>query len=200
MKEMIDMARILSEMLVGNIYRRFIYEAINRSDGFILSIKKINIQKEISPYNDSHMAMLKKAGLNFDEIQFDWNCENDLLKKRNQIYLYEYLPFCRQLSRYFISEVSANGTCDRRFEIETGIDELLLQPGGINNWLEPRYPEDLAFIKNNKLWFYSTTHEQNADLCLDSFDDMIIWESIGIKFLDSFDYKSDVENRICLEV
>ena len=87
------MARILSEMLVGNIYRRFIYEAINRSDGFILSIKKINIQKEISPYNDSHMAMLKKAGLNFDEIQFDWNCENDLLKKRNQIYLYEYLPF-----------------------------------------------------------------------------------------------------------
>ena len=85
-------------------------------------------------------------------------------------------------------------------KLKRGLMNYCCNPGGINNWLEPRYPEDLAFIKNNKLWFYSTTHEQNADLCLDSFDDMLFWESIGIKFLDSFDYKSDVENRLLSQV
>lgn len=47
---------------------------------------------------------------------------------------------------------------------------LLLQrlANSLYDWLSPRLPEDLTFIKNNFVWFYSCSHEEFAHFCIRS--------------------------------
>ena len=194
-----DLARIWSETLIGDTYKKFIFEAIKRSDEFSLAIWKADNQKPISLSNYKYFEILRMSKLNLREIMFDWNSQNKLIKKFNQISLYEYIPFCQQLNKYYVSDLAQFKRYHKRYKTGEGIEELLLCPGGIDNWLFPRYPEDLCFIKNNKIWFYSVAHEHYAFLFMDDPSDVEFWKSIGIKFMESFDYEIDIEGRICLE-
>ncbi|NMH68184.1 hypothetical protein HF072_05265 [Bacillus sp. RO3] len=46
-------------------------------------------------------------------------------------------------------------------EANEGTCKLLQQlANGLYDWVAPRLPEDLTFIKNNFTWFSSTTHEE----------------------------------------
>lgn len=79
-----DLARIWSETLIGDTYKKFIFEAIKRSDEFSLAIWKADNQKPISLSNYKYFEILRMSKLNLREIMFDWNSQNKRIKKRNR--------------------------------------------------------------------------------------------------------------------
>lgn len=40
--------------------------------------------------------------------------------------------------------------------------QILKRVSGLYDWVNPDYPQDLAFFKRNKCWFYSVAHEKMA--------------------------------------
>ena len=51
---------------------------------------------------------------------------------------------------------------------------------GIGDWSSPSYPEDLAFFKGNKCWFYSVGHENMAAFINPTKEDLDFLEMKGL--------------------
>ena len=59
------------------------------------------------------------------------------------------------------------------------VKEVLMSVDNIFSWTRPDMPEDLAFFKGNKCWFYSTAHEELATLVEPSKEDIGFFEKIN---------------------
>lgn len=64
------------------------------------------------------------------------------------------------------------------------IKEYLLSNKNIYTWLNPKYPEDVAFFKDGYCWFYSVTHEEFCFIYCDTKEEYEYIRSMGIKPMD----------------
>jgi hypothetical protein len=54
---------------------------------------------------------------------------------------------------------------------------ILKKVTALNDWSSPSYPQDLAFFKGNKCWFYSVGHEKIAAIIRPTNNDLDFMES-----------------------
>lgn len=58
--------------------------------------------------------------------------------------------------------------------------EVLKEVKCVSDWTAPLYPQDLAFFKGNKCWFYSVGHEKIAAIICPSKKDLDFLEINGL--------------------
>ncbi len=186
------MADIFYNCLYGETYVRFINEAVKRSD--VISI-------ELHWHTDNFTFRDKKECLDngyFTEEQYDsiyktfqknWLDYKTVFENRT-------LPYLKKLEPFLIAGQSFESKALNYYlSPDPKIIPLLLEPGSINTWGDPFFPDDLEFITDNKSWFFCENHEHSATLFPNSYEDYNFWVNMGIVFRDSFDYERDVEKR-----
>lgn len=58
--------------------------------------------------------------------------------------------------------------------------EILKTVSNLSAWSRPQYPEDLAFFKGNKCWFYSVGHERIAAVIRATEEDINFLQEKGL--------------------
>lgn len=58
--------------------------------------------------------------------------------------------------------------------------QVLKRVAGLFDWINPDYPQDLAFFKENKCWFYSVAHEKMASFVRATDEDVAFLISHGV--------------------
>ena len=53
------------------------------------------------------------------------------------------------------------------------------------NWLNPNYPEDVAFFKDGYCWLYSVAHEDICDIYCTDENEYETLKEIGIEFYEN---------------
>ncbi len=51
-------------------------------------------------------------------------------------------------------------------------------------WLNPNFPEDIAFFRNGYCWLYSVAHEEICDIYCENEEEYEYLKLIGIEFVD----------------
>ena len=71
------------------------------------------------------------------------------------------------------------------YKFDENLVEFLLKNDNLYNWLNPNYPEDVAFFKDGYCWLYSVAHEDICDIyCTDEAEYDTLKE-IGIEFYEN---------------
>ena len=68
------------------------------------------------------------------------------------------------------------------YETSDEVKEYLLTNRNLYNWLNPKYPEDLAFFKDGYCWLYSVAHEEMCEIYCEDKEEYEYLKSIGIEF------------------
>ena len=58
--------------------------------------------------------------------------------------------------------------------------DILKEVNSLSEWSRPSYPQDLAFFKGNKCWFFSVGHENIAGIVHVTKEDIAFLEANGL--------------------
>lgn len=186
----------LENELHDDVYRRFIDYALNKSDSFMLVVRKHKVN--VNQINDEAFFQYYKRYFSDEQIK--------QMIKKNHIEIermeeqakefYKTEEFLLKMNPYLIKKrhnanwpsgnvIIPNG--DEDFEVLLyrvckEIKNYLLEVKNIYDWFYPSYPEDLSFFKNNICWFSSCSHERRSFIYAHSLDEEQIYKSMGIFF------------------
>lgn len=144
---------------------------------------------------DAVMLVFRKDGFDDFEINKLNNTlekvvnqfRNCLLKRRNGAYwVFSKVGY----SQLGIVDYNDPLDFDKMFDIiffktEQEIKKYLLENKDLYAWLNPNYPEDIAFFKDGYCWLYSVAHEEMCDIYCENNEEYEYLKSIGIEFLDN---------------
>ena len=74
------------------------------------------------------------------------------------------------------------------YKFDEDLVEFLLKNDNLYNWLNPDFPEDIAFFKDGYCWLYSVAHEDICDIYCKDRKEYEELKAIGIEF-----YEKDFE-------
>ena len=184
----------------GEVYRRFIEEAINRSTSFMLVNRTdfAYFQHELYPAayeNPAYMEGAKRLRQDHNNNFriYQENCEPFVKKLEPFLRYTRHDPIWPNCETIMTPDERSIDICMYRACKE--VIPYLLEPGTIFSWIYPYFPDDLSFFKDDICWFHTVSHEELAFLHTDSEKEVGFWESIGIEFSDKFDYDWDVNGR-----
>lgn len=72
------------------------------------------------------------------------------------------------------------------YKLSKETKEYLLTNKKLYNWLNPNYPEDIAFFKNGSCWFYSVTHEETCEIYYETDNEYQELINLGIEFDEKY--------------
>lgn len=84
------------------------------------------------------------------------------------------------------------------FQTTTEVKDYILSNQNLYAWLNPEYPEDIAFFKNGYCWLYSVAHEKLCHIYCENEEEYKYLKSIGIEFEED-DYVSIDINELYFE-
>ena len=84
------------------------------------------------------------------------------------------------------------------YKFSDALKKYLLSNCDLYNWLNPKYPEDIAFFKNGICWLYSVSHEGICDIYVESEEEYNYLKNIGLEFLEEH-YRDKFKEEIYLE-
>ena len=79
------------------------------------------------------------------------------------------------------------------FKVDKNAEEYLLSNKDLYSWLNPKYPEDIAFFNKGYCWMYSVTHEEYCNIACENEEEYNYLKSIGIKFVEKSFEKTPVD-------
>lgn len=86
---------------------------------------------------------------------------------------------------YYLPGDATDATEIQFYKFDDTLINFLLTNKNLYNWLNPNYPEDVAFFKDGYCWLYSVAHEDICDIyCTDETEYETLKE-IGIKFYEN---------------
>jgi len=161
-------------VIEGEIYEKLIDYALKECDAIMFVARKdgLNIQQ------------LNTLNKTLNNIQS--KLKSALLKKRNG----SYWVFTKVgYSQLQISTQKDESNFNDLFEIyfyktTSKIKQYLLTQRNLYRWLNPDYPEDLAFFKNGYCWLYSVAHEEICEIYVQNEKEYEYLKSIGISFAE----------------
>lgn len=166
----------------GEVYNRFIYEALQRSDMFSFVIYWItdeNIQNTKKFASSLPVGSWERDIYTNKKIP-ELELELEIFKRKGMEFIKSFEPYVLQKRLYRKEE--------KWFLKSDPLTlPLLLEPKSIYSWRVPYFVDNIAFLKNGRYWFYTTTHSYDVNFSLDSLEEVRFWESIGIEFFDEFD-------------
>lgn len=84
------------------------------------------------------------------------------------------------------------------YKFTNEIKAFLLSNPNLFKWLNPEYPEDISFFKNNCCWLYSIAHEEICDIYVENEKEFKELKKIGIEFYEK-EYRKASENELYFE-
>lgn len=66
------------------------------------------------------------------------------------------------------------------YKFSDELKDYLLSNRDLYKWLNPKYPEDIAFFKDGICWLYSVAHEEICDIYVDNEDEYSYLKKIGL--------------------
>lgn len=206
---------IVQNDLEGELYQKFIHEAIKRSDMMLFVVRRDfakdpPLKRPHLVFDEQRMKFLEEAGETPEDVirRWDERVEND--RKQKEAFYENCVPFVEKFKPYLLyvrrNEVWPSLGLTTAYVVNSDIEvhlyrvvpemePLLLEPGSLDAWIYGSYPDDLSFFKGNVCWFESTTHEYHSFLYADSPEDVKFWEELGIKFIDGFEEAWDIKRR-----
>ncbi len=193
----------LKEELKGRAYKRFIHEALKRSDMFSFTLRMDFVNSVLSS-PEFYPRLDEESKKRWDQMII----EN---KQRKEIFHTKCMSFVEEFSPYLLKKISRNYWPNTRvtwsgrknitlpevyfFRSEQRLESLLIAPKRLYAWKYPYYPDDLCFYREGKCWFSITAHEQYSYLWADSTDDIHFWKTLGLKFRRCYNPKYENENH-----
>ena len=174
---------IAYDLLYEDIYKNFITEAINRSD--VLTIDVYWPSEEFM-FFDKEMCMM--CGMSEALYNSRYKHEQKKYLREKKIFDTNCMDYLKKLEPYLLN----NGKFSRNIEtyhLKSSKDliPILQEPGSLDAWGFPNYPDNIAFYKNEEPWFYCTNHgTSNADFVISSKSEYDFWKELGILFLSEF--------------
>ena len=74
------------------------------------------------------------------------------------------------------------------YKFDEDLVDFLLKNDNLYNWLNPDFPEDIAFFKDGYCWLYSVAHEEMCVIYCSDKKEYVEMKNMGIKF-----YEKDFE-------
>ena len=188
------MAHIDYNCLQSETYIRFIEEAVKRSDSLSLYVNKIS---------DNFEFTNKESLMNMGFSQEECNAFNDKIYHKyledKSVFYKKTVPFVERLKPLIIDSYDGRTCTVYLLRSDEEIIPILCEIKSIKDWGFPNFPDDLSFISKNKYWFVCENHESNAMLYPNSIEDYYFWKDLGIHFVEAFDYKRDVLDRLSVD-
>lgn len=197
----------IDQELKGTTYHRFIDYAIEKSDAFMLVVRR---HRTHTLTLDEYINKLRLNGKLAYLTDFAINRinENDLFKKefyRTELFCQEIEPFRIKIRHNPVWPSTKVGGTRRKslvpdFDICVyrscqEIKPFLLRVSRLYEWMYPYFPEDLCFFKEHKCWFYTCSHEERSYILADSVFEVKTLADMGIEFFDEYDQEYETNGR-----
>ncbi|PKM62339.1 MAG: hypothetical protein CVU97_05835 [Firmicutes bacterium HGW-Firmicutes-21] len=172
--------------IVGNVYKRFIDAAVDRSDMFYFDVYWYDMGRFASFVKNNRIDLFNSEVVHENEIN---------LYEKTKIFIEKCMPFIKSLEPFLI-KCEKGRQCDKNYyKCCKEVIPILLKPQNVLSWRYPYFPDNIAFCRNKYFWFITTTHEYGIDLFANDEKEKLYWEDLGIEFFDSFDIENDVIRR-----
>ena len=170
--------------LKGEIYEKFIKEAIRCSDMLYLNIywpKEGDYKKPSLDWinSSSEEMLLKVTGHTKNELyELENVYEQEFYTEREEFWK-ETAPFLDALEPYILFIKSQE---TRYYKVCPEMEPLLLQPSAIMSWRYPHFPDSPCFCKDNFLWFVSVIDEESVGIYTKTKKELDNWIELGIPY------------------
>ncbi len=175
---------VINNSIKDAVYEELIKHAFNKCNVVMF------VSKEIG-FNDNDITILRK---NMAELENRF--KNDFISQ------------AKRPSWVFSKNINDNNTYSNEkfnnlfkvyfYKSSDALKKYLLSNCDLYNWLNPKYPEDIAFFKNGICWLYSVSHEGICDIYLESEEEYNYLKNIGLEFLEE-NYREIFKEEIYLE-
>ena len=184
--------------LKGEIYERFIKEAIRRSDTVRIKIYwPAEGNYKASPLDSiesfSEEMLLKITGHTKKEIyEREKIYEQEFYTEREEFWK-ETAPFLEALEPYKIYECNEE---TKYYRVCAEMEPLLLQPGAIMRWRYPYFPDSPCFYKDKTLWFGTVIDEEAVAIYTKTKEEAEYWIDFGIPYYNVKEVKFDEDGYV----
>lgn len=175
---------VLNDSIKDSIYKELVKYAFNKCDVVMFVSKKVGfdnsditaLKKSMSKlenkFKNDYIFQVQRPNWVFSEVVNDnVDISNEEFNSLFNIYFFK---FSDELKNYLLSN------CD------------------LYKWLNPEYPEDIAFFKDGICWLYSVAHERLCDIYVDNEKEYNYLKKIGLEFLDE-NYREKFKEEIYIE-
>lgn len=173
---------LINDAIKGDTYKKLIEYSFEKCNVVMFVFKKWGLDElKINKLNDT----MNNLELNFRKT---------LITKINRpFWVFTECFNCKY------SEDEFNSLFEIHFyKISETLKKYLLSNCDLYKWLNPAYPEDIAFFKDNVCWLSSVTHEKLCDICVENEKEYDYLKSIGIEFLET-SFRKAIKKEIYVE-
>lgn len=156
--------------LTATTYQKLIEYASTKCDAVMFVTKPWHYENGRSPEQEHKL----RSTIDYFEEQL----RGDFLKKRTND------QWVVNMERSGIPALSDDGFGVYFYNFSDKTKEYLLYNRDLYEWLNPDYPEDLAFFEDGYCWLYSVAHEQLCFIYCDDEQEYEYLKSIGIEFYE----------------
>lgn len=158
-------------------------------------------------YKDTYQKLIKYAVLNCDIIMFVANYKGfdnaeikeldknmNIIEEQFKSYFIKYINrpqwiFSEKIIDIYAENKLSQEEYDKLFKIyfyklNDKWTEFLLSNQDLYSWLNPKYPEDIAFFKGNVCWLSVISHEELCEIFIREQKEYDYLKSIGIEFYE----------------
>ena len=158
---------MISVDICGEVYERFIIEALKCSDMFSFDIYWLTDEELYD-----NIEMSKKYPTGSVERTLYENSVIPKIKSNLDIFKINGMDFIKSFEPFVIHKEKFRGEDTWFLKPDLEVIPLLLQPKSILNWRVPYFVDNISFAKEGRYWFFTTTHEYDINFSLESLEEV----------------------------